>query len=151
MSATSLQVALAMGDLQRDIAAEGRLRTITGEIFDRMTTRVAVGEGFVVGQLETDDYWRFVGSGRGPGKMPPVASLQAWIDRSGATVSAWALAKSIAKHGTRDWRLKKPNVFLSAIEAWEQGPAIGEVEEVAGGEFEELTFDVLKKNIKGNG
>ena len=151
MSATGLAVSKAMSVLVKDIAAEGKKRTLTGEIFDRMTTSVAEGEGFVVGKLETDDYWRFVGNGRRPGGMPPIEKIQDWIDRSGATVSAWALAKSIAKHGSRNWRDKKPNVFLTAIDAWEQGPAIGEVEEVAGGEFEEITFDVLKKNIKGNG
>jgi hypothetical protein len=109
-----------------------------------MTVGVSSGAGYVVGQLETDDYWKYVGSGRGPGGMPPVSRLAEWVQRAGVAVSPWALAKSIAKHGTRDFRLKKANVFTSAIDKWEQGPALGELEQVSGKELEDAAVEVVK-------
>jgi hypothetical protein len=86
-----------MYDLQRIITAEGRMRTTTGGIFDRITTGTAHGTGFVSGHLEADDYWRYVGNGRGPGGMPPVDNIRAWLERAGIAASPWAIAKSIAK------------------------------------------------------
>ena len=144
LTLTKAAVGLAMFDLEREIKREGRMRTVTGAIFERMTVGVSNGAGYVVGQLETDDYWKYVGSGRGPGGMPPVARLAEWVQRAGVAVSPWALAKSIAKHGTRDFRLKKANVFTSAIDKWEQGPALGELEEASGKELEDAAVEVVK-------
>lgn len=144
LALTKQAVGIAMFDLEREIKREGRLRTVTGAIFDKMTVGVSDGAGYVVGQLETDDYWRFVGSGRPPGGMPPVGRLAEWVQRAGITVSPWALANSIAKHGTRDWRNKRPNVFTSAIDKWEQGPALGELEQASGKELEDAAVEVVK-------
>lgn len=142
---TKQAVGLAMYALERGIKQEGRIRTITGGIFDRMTVNVSSGAGYVVGQLETDDYWKFVGSGRRPGGMPPVQRLAEWVQRSGAEVSPWALAKSIAKRGTRDWRNKRPNVFTAAIDKWENGGALDGLEQESGKELEDATVEVVKQ------
>ena len=138
-------VAFAMFDLNKMIVQEGRMHTITGAIYDRITTSVTSGTGFVTGQLETDDYYQFVGSGRGPGGMPPVEPIQAWLNAAGISdVSPWAIAKSIAAKGTRDWRMKKPNVFTTAIDKWEL-EGLAHLEEVAGLDLEDAAVDVFKQ------
>ena len=138
-------VAFAMFDLNRMIVQEGRLRTITGAIYDRITTNVTSGTGFVTGQLETDDYWEFVGSGRGPGGQPPVDQIEAWLNRAGLSfLNPWAIAKKQAKEGTRDWRLKKPNVFTTAIDKWEL-EGLDHLEEVAGLDLEDASVDIVKQ------
>jgi len=147
-SATIQAVALAMYDLQRIITAEGRMRATTGGIFDNITTGVAHGTGFVTGQLETDDYWRWVGNGRGPGKMPPVDSIAAWVARAGIAASPWAIAKSIAKRGTRNFRQGKTNIFSDGIDKWEDGASIAAAEDAAGRELEDAAIDVLRTNLK---
>ena len=138
-------VAFAMFDLNKMIVQEGRLRTITGAIYDRITTNVTSGTGFVTGQLETDDYWEFVGSGRGPGGMPPVDAIEAWLNRAGlSTINPWAIAKRIAKEGSRDFRMKKPNVFTTAIDKWEL-EGLAHLEEAAGLDLEDAAVDVFKQ------
>lgn len=138
-------VAFAMFDLNRMIVQEGRMRTITGTIYDKITTNVTGGSGFVTGQLETDDYWEFVGSGRGPGGQPPVDAIEAWLNKAGlSNINPWAIAKRIQKEGSRDFRLKKPNVFTTAIDRWElQG--LDHLEEVAGTELEDSAIDIVKQ------
>lgn len=150
-SATINAVALAMYDLQRIITAEGRIRATTGGIFDRITAPIASGTGYVTGMLETDDYWRWVGNGRAPGGMPPVASIASWVQRAGIAASPWAIAKSIAQRGSRNYRLKKTNIFKDGIDKWEQGPSIGRAEDAAGKEFEDAVVETVRKNLKTNG
>lgn len=150
-SATVNAVALAMYDLQRTITAEGRIRATTGGIFDRITTPVSSGTGYVTGMLETDDYWRWVGNGRGPGKMPPLDRIAGWLLRAGIEASPWAIAKSIAKRGTRNFRQGKTNIFTDAIDKWEGGPSIARAEDAAGKEFEDAVVETVRKNLKRNG
>lgn len=47
------------------------------------------------------DYAYFVEHGRRAGKQPPIRSLTAWCRLHGMAGREFALAKSIAKHGTR--------------------------------------------------
>ena len=147
-SATVQAVALAMYDLQRITTAEGRARTTTTGIFERMTTGVAHGTGFVTGHLEADGYWRYVGNGRGPGGMPPVDSIRAWVERAGIDASPWAIAKSIAKKGTRAHQRGDKNIFETSIDKWEAGPSVAAAEEAAGVELEDAAIDVLRTNLK---
>lgn len=46
-------------------------------------------------------YWSE--NGRGPGKMPPIGNIEAWIRNKGLApqVSPWAIAMSIAENGTK--------------------------------------------------
>lgn len=143
---TSKAVALAMYDLERQVKAEGRIRNTTQGIFDRLRVTTTTMPTFVSGVMEGDDYWVFVGNGRGPGGMPPVENIQAWIDKAGISVSAFAVARKIAKEGTRAYRRGESNVFTSVIEKWERG--LGEVENVAGKEMEDAAFEVVVRNIK---
>lgn len=147
-SATVQAVALAMYDLQRVITAEGRMRTTTGGIFDRITTGTVHGTGFVSGHLEADDYWRYVGNGRGPGGMPPVDNIRAWLERAGIAASPWAIAKSIAKRGTRAHRRGDTNIFEAGIDKWEGGASVSAAEDAAGRELEDAAIDVIRTNLK---
>lgn len=47
------------------------------------------------------------------GSHPPIAALEKWIKARNLTMSAWALAKSIAKRGTRRWRGEREGLDLT--------------------------------------
>lgn len=63
--------------------------------------------GFFSSDVEDKGYARYVEFGRKPGKMPPPAILEAWaykkfrLSHKDARSMAWALARSIAKKGTK--------------------------------------------------
>lgn len=59
--------------------------------------------------LDAPEYTRFMLFGRGPGKMPPIEPIAGWCAKMGIDVSPWAIAKSIAKKGT------KGNNFLTPL------------------------------------
>ena len=111
----------AMRELQAMSIAEGERRgkRATGRTFSTLSTFVTVGPNSVVGTMEGEEQWKYVGNGRGPGKMPPVQPIAAWVAARGLDISAWAVARSIAKRGSKDWRNRAPNVFESAMDDWE--------------------------------
>ena len=63
--------------------------------------------GFFSSDVEDKGYARYVEYGRKPGKMPPPEILEAWaykkfrLSHKEARSMAWALARSIAKKGTK--------------------------------------------------
>ena len=63
--------------------------------------------GFFSSDVENNGYARYVEYGRKPGKMPPPDILEAWaykkfrLSHKDARSAAWALARSIAKKGTK--------------------------------------------------
>lgn len=118
----STLVEAAMMDLRGWVEAgmEQRGKNATGETMASVQVSVTTAPDHVTGSLSALSTWRYVGSGRGPGRMPPVDNLQAWIEARGLDLDAWAVARSIALHGTDDFRRKNTNVFLDAIEAWER-------------------------------
>lgn len=65
--------------------------------------------------LHTPAYTQFLLFGRGPGKMPPVAPIESWMEEKGLEGSAWAIRKHIADFGTTG------NDFLT--------PVLGQVKE----------------------
>ena len=142
LDAARSAVAIAMFDLERRIKAEGRVRNTTARIYDEMVTTVDVGAGYVEGSLLANDYWRYVGNGRGPGQMPPVQKIADWIQRAGLDLSAWAVARKIAKEGSRAHRRGEANVFMSAAEAWEASGVMRDVEEAAGLDVEKQIFEI---------
>jgi hypothetical protein len=149
LEATKNAVAFAMSDLEKTIKDEGKIRTATDGIFQRMTVTTTTGTGFVVGALTADYYWRWVGNGRRPGDMPPVQSIQEWINRTGfLTLSAWAVAKTIAKRGSKAFREKKKNVFLSAADKWEKGEAVSRAMSTGAEEVGDWAFEIVKRNLK---
>ena len=63
--------------------------------------------GFFSSDVENKGYASYVEYGRKPGKMPPPDILEAWaykkfrLSHKDARSAAWALARSIAKKGTK--------------------------------------------------
>ena len=101
-------------------AFEARGKNASGGTRDSMRTLSSEGLTFGTASLEANSNWKWVGNGRGPGKMPPIDPIRQWIASRGLDISEWAVAKKIAKVGSRDYRLKRRNLFLEEIEAWEK-------------------------------
>lgn len=116
-----------MTELMQGIGAimDERRKVATGETKRSMTTEVnsfenIQGQTFgITARLSANANWKWVGNGRGPGGMPPVANIQRWIDAKGLSLSAWAVAKRIAKDGSLDHRRGNTNVFDDGIAEWQ--------------------------------
>jgi len=72
--------------------------------------------------METVAHVQFAKYGRGAGKAPPIDPLIAWVKRKGivttdkeARGTAFAIAKSIAKNGTKNYVPNAPNAIEEAI------------------------------------
>lgn len=105
----------------------------SGALVDSLSYNVSVeGQDFIV-NINLEHYWKWVGNGRGPGKFPPIESLEKWITakhitpqpmtlKSGKTVIptmkslAFLIARSIAKYGTQDYQLGGRNSFELSLE-----------------------------------
>ena len=132
-----------MYDLEKMVKAEGRIRNTTQGVFDRIRTTTVTGASYVSGTLEADDYWKWVGNGRGPGGMPPVEKIQDWLDRIGSRASAYVIARRIGAEGSRAYREKGKNVFLSAADKWERS-GLQSIEQTAQNEMEDAAFEVVR-------
>ena len=116
-----------MTELVQGIGAimDERRKVATGETKRSMTTEVnsyenLQGQTFgITARLSANANWKWVGNGRGPGGMPPVQNIQRWIDAKGLSLSAWAVAKRIAKDGSLDYRRGNTNVFDDGIAEWQ--------------------------------
>jgi hypothetical protein len=120
----------AMLDLLGRIREEAndRGKVASGRTLNSLRTSVLSSPSFVVGTMTGEEQWRYWGNGRGPGRMPPVENIKAWIINKGLDLSPWAVAKKIAREGSRDHRLGRRNVVEVSIEAWKEGAAIKAVE-----------------------
>lgn len=148
------QAAIALRDAIGEVRAlsiaemERRGKVATGRTMSTLSTVVTVSPGFVTGELQGESQWKFVGNGRAPGRMPPVAPLQAWVDAKGLSISAWAVAKSIAKRGSKDFREKRTNVFMDAMDQWERGGGPEKTGDEAGEYFEQQAINLAINNLK---
>jgi hypothetical protein len=75
------------------------------------------------GSFSAMGHWKWVGNGRGPGKMPPLPPLVQWAKDIGfpGTESqtrsfAYAVARTIAMNGSSDHQAGGTNIFTDAIE-----------------------------------
>lgn len=106
------------------ISAE-RKKVATGDTLRSVTTEVNSYENIqgntfgITARLSANSNWRFVGNGRGPGGMPPIANIERWVQAKGLTLSAWAVAKKIARDGSADYRAGRTNVFEDGITEWQ--------------------------------
>jgi len=104
--------------VQSGMAQRGK--NATGATMRSVTISTVGDETYAEGTMSADSQWQFVGSGRGPGGLPPIGNIQLWIDAKGLDLNAWAVARTIAERGSADFRAKNTNVFLDAIDAWER-------------------------------
>lgn len=123
-----------MLDLQNTIGAISaeRGKIATRSTLDSITYTVNAYPGALFARMEANENWRFVGNGRGPGKMPPVDRLQTWIEAKGLELNAWAVANKIRKEGSADYRAKRTNVFEDAIVKWQGSESLDRVMNKAG-------------------
>lgn len=83
----------------------------SGEFAKSIEQETTMQAGRYIGKVSGLDYAQYLVSGRPPsGKMPPVEAIKQWIEHKGikplkenTSVSslAWAIAKKIAKDGTK--------------------------------------------------
>ena len=121
-----------------------RKKVATGDTLRSITTEVnsIAGVG-LQGRLSANTNWRYVGNGRGPGAMPPVDNIRRWIEAKGLSLSAWAVAKRIAKEGSRDHRQGNANVFEEGITEWQSNETlIAAAEEVAAALADTVVVDL---------
>lgn len=91
--------------------------TLRGAIGYKVTDR----ENLIVGvvndatgpssRLPASQYAQFVEEGRAPGAMPPPNVLRPWMQKVGYTGSAYQLARSIARKGTRPKPFLVPTLY----------------------------------------
>lgn len=73
--------------------------------------------------LLTPAHIQFARYGRAPGKQPPISSILDFVKKKGIIFdgtdqegTAWAIAKSIAKNGTKNYVSNAPNALNEAIQ-----------------------------------
>lgn len=131
--------AIKVGSIQE---AEQRGKMASGRTASSLSVFVVAHPFGVTGVLEGNDNWKYWGNGRGPGRMPPIRPIQDWIDATGSDLNAWAVAKSIAAKGTRDFQLKQPNIVLTAVAQFENGQGMDNLENEAGKEMEDKVVEL---------
>lgn len=87
--------------------------TIKGEVNVNSFTSVS---------LTTVKHIQFAKYGRGPGKQPPINTILDFVKKKGIIFegadelgTAWAIAKSISKKGTKNWKPNAPNAIEEAL------------------------------------
>lgn len=110
-------------------------RTVAGLKADAANKNQRIPQDFRIetdekgGRLYAADYFKYLITGRGPGKMPPVEPIRQWAEKLGLTGRdprgrfitsrslAWSIAIGIAKKGTQIFQGKKPGIdFLGVME-----------------------------------
>ena len=134
-----------LSDVKKEMVRRGKVAT--GRTISTLSTSVTTGDAAVVGTLTGEEQWKFVGNGRGPGGMPPINNIQRWINAKGLTISAYAVARTIAKKGSKDYRNRAPNVFMSAMDDFEKD-GLDRLEDKAAGAFEQQAIDMAIKYLK---
>ena len=124
-----------------------RKKNATNTTTNSISVIPSQGQGFGQALLEADSTWKWVGNGRGPGKMPPVAPIQAWINARGLTLNAWGVARKIGLKGSKDFREKRRNVFLQGIETWEK-EALPIAEGKMAANMETKVYQVIDQALK---
>ena len=58
------------------------------------------------------DYIEYLDRGRPPGKFPPMAAIERWVDLKGLRVDPFVIARNIAENGTRIFRNRELGLKL---------------------------------------
>ncbi len=99
------------------------LKLVSGRLDKHTTEKGEVKASGNKITLFTPEHIQFAKYGRAPGKLPPIEPLIEWVKQKGiakddkeARGTAFAIAKSIAKNGTRNYVKNAPNAIGEAIE-----------------------------------
>lgn len=152
-SPSVIAVDLAINEIKARIIeeAERRGKVATRGTINYMTTSAMRVSDGAVGRLEMNENWKWWGNGRGPGGMPPIENIRTWIAAKGVEASPWAIAKTIAQQGTKDYRLRAPNIPMSAVDDFESGGGMDRLEAVAGKELEDGAAILFTRNLNARG
>ena len=102
------------------------LIAVTSELDDHTSKKgvIITDEENHSATLFTPGHIQFAKYGRGPGKMPPVEEILKWVKTSGkvdfdsekeALGTAWGIAISISKNGTKNYVQDAPDAMEEAI------------------------------------
>jgi hypothetical protein len=111
-------VLVLAGNTREGIEARGK--NASGSTSRSIAVLSSSGLDSATASLEANSNWKYVGNGRGPGRQPPITPIRSWIASRGLDLSEWAVAKKIARLGSFDYRMRRRNIFLEEIEAWER-------------------------------
>ena len=98
--------------------------TMVGNDLDAYTTRSSEVKTLnsTSVALFTPSHIQFAKYGRGAGKMPPIDPILEWVKAKGivtddkeARGTAWAIAKSISKNGTKNYTANAPNAIEESL------------------------------------
>lgn len=110
-----------MDDEFVDIARQF-LFMVSGEIEPYVSDKPEIKVSRNTVTLFAPEHFQFAKYGRGPGKQPPVNKILDFVKKKGIIFenstqegTAWAIAKSIAKKGTKGYTPNAPNAFEEAI------------------------------------
>ena len=80
-------------------------------------------ENFLSVSLFTPSHIQFAKYGRGPGKPPPINAILEWVKKKGVIIgnnnamgTAYVIARSIGKKGTKNYVANAPNAMEEALE-----------------------------------
>lgn len=100
------------------------LKLVKGDLQPYVTEEVSIlVDGSGKASVFAPSHLQFAYAGRGPGKQPPLDPILQWVSEKGVIFegstkegTAWAIAKSIAKNGTKNWKPGAPDIVKKAIE-----------------------------------
>ena len=125
-----------LDDLKKDIQLNmvKRDKVASGETFRSIRSTVLSSEFFVRGSGSATDNWVNVGSGTPPGSGVTPKTILEWLNSrglQGMRRAALPIARKINKLGSKDYRLKRENVFTEVIDRYSQEGRFNIVDEAA--------------------
>lgn len=128
------------------LAIDEKGKTASGKTKRAIKNEIQLTASGVDQNFTAPSHWKYLGNGRGPGKPPPVQSIKDWLkNKQGVQeLNAYAIAKKIGKEGSRDYRLKRPNIFIEEVEGF--APKFTAV--LSSGLRKDITQEIYQELIK---
>lgn len=131
--------------------AEDFLKDVRGELQPWTSNKIELTVGRKRTSLEIPSHIQFARYGRKAGKQPPVSAILEWVKKEGIATdpkeqlgTAFAIAKSIGKNGTRNYIAGAPDFVEEVIKKFEDD-FIEDVVSVTSDDVAEQVIDRLKK------
>lgn len=128
---------LLRGTIKGDMSA--RNLNATGKTAESIRVGVLGTDSFIRGTLYANENWETTGSGTPPGSGVTTGEIADWAEAKGLSElrgAAKPIADTINKYGSRDFRRNSPNVFLDAIQRFNEQGEFNVIREVNRDAFE---------------